>query len=86
MIGMTVTFHKPDDPPLWPDLEARKVVSEGTTMGNVAVIEGGMVSGSPSVMFRIGLPDGSYVIAQQSAKQIATLGRMLMIKYPTLLD
>jgi hypothetical protein len=86
MIGMTIDFHKLDDPPLWPELEGRKVISEGVTLGNVAVLDKGMQSGWPSVMFRIGLPDGSYVVAEQSGKQIATLGRMIMIKYPHLLD
>ena len=46
-----------------------------------------MDSGLPSIMVRIDLPGGQgQVIAEQTARQIATLGRMLMAKYPHLLD
>jgi hypothetical protein len=45
-----------------------------------------MESGLPSIMFRLDMPDGSTIIAQQTARQIATLGRMILAKYPNLLD
>ena len=85
MIPMSVVFHKRTDPPLWPG-SPEPLIHAGT-LQHVAVLDGGMESGLPSIMVRIDLPGGQgQVIAEQTARQIATLGRMLMAKYPHLFD
>lgn len=48
----------------WPDLkELRHIEGE---LEAVAMLEGGMASGKPSVMLRIQLPDGQTVLAETS--------------------
>ena len=84
LTSLVVEFNKKGDPPLWGDIP-RERVTEGQ-LAHAAILDEGTEAGNPSVMFRIGMPDGTYVVAQQTGKQIATLGRMLLIKYPHLLD
>lgn len=57
--------------PIWPDLEEK--IRQGLVyhLSNESVIEvgaldGGMVSGRPSIAFRIDLPDGKVVVAETS--------------------
>jgi hypothetical protein len=84
MIPMNIVFHKKDDPPLWPQAKAPLV--DAGVLVDVAVLDEGMESGLPSVMFQLKLPDGTVVVAQQTARQMVALGRLIMGKYPTLMD
>jgi hypothetical protein len=85
MIPMRVLFHRKGDPPLWPQDKPKAFVDAGVLV-DVAVLDEGMESGLPSVMIQLKLPDGTVVIAQQTARQIVTLGKMIDIRYPGLLE
>jgi hypothetical protein len=85
MIALTIVIHHKTDPSLWPEIEGRGHVDAGV-LAHVAILDEGMESGLPSVMLRLDMPDGTTIIAQQTARQIATLGRLIMAKYPNLLD
>jgi hypothetical protein len=85
MIPMRVLFHKKGDPRLWSQDKPKAVVDAGVLV-DVAVLDEGMESGLPSVMIQLKLPDGTVVIAQQTARQIVTLGKMIDIRYPGLLE
>lgn len=86
MIPMHVVIHNLGDPPLWPEqAQAAKFVDAGVLV-DVAILDKGMESGLPSVMFQLKLPDGTVVVAQQTARQMVTLGRMIMAKYPNLME
>jgi hypothetical protein len=84
MIPMSVRFQRDGEPPVWPDHVGR-VIDAGLLV-DVAVLDRGMESGLPSVAFRLELPDGTPVIAQQTARQIVTLARMILARYPDLMD
>ena len=69
---MPVIVVKLGPEPLWPDL-AEKLkrgelyhLGEGAPPVQVGALEGGMVSGKPSVAIRIDLPDGKVVLAETS--------------------
>jgi hypothetical protein len=85
MIPMTVVVHLKGDPPLWGVPSVKNVIDAGI-LKDVAILDEGMESGLPSVMFQLKLPDGTTVIAQQTARQMVILGRMIMARYPTLMD
>lgn len=56
--------------PAWPELDRDRIihVGEGAPPIGVAVLEGGMASGAPSVALRVDLPDGKVVVAETSLK------------------
>ena len=68
----------------WPDLEAKRQVGElihvDATIG-MTVLAGGMVSGLPSVAFRIDLPDGRVVVAETSWRLLAVACRTIAARY-----
>jgi hypothetical protein len=68
----------------WPDL-AQKVVTEATQI-SLAMLDGGMSSGKPSITIRIDLPNGRVVLAQTSARLFCTAARAVMAKHPDLFD
>jgi hypothetical protein len=62
----------------WPDLKAKveagrliHIKGDGPPIG-LAMLEGGMVSGKPSVALRIDLPDGRTVLAETSVELFLT--------------
>jgi hypothetical protein len=52
----------------WPDLADRR--ADRVELQEAALLVGGMVSGKSSVSFRLELPGGKVVIAEQSLDQI----------------
>lgn len=84
MIPLNIVHHFKSDPPLWPAPKGTKFVDAGV-LADVAILDDGMQSGLPSVMIQLKLPDGTVVMAQQSARMMAMLGRLIMVKYPTLM-
>ena len=85
MIPLTIKFQPKDSKePVWPEAAVNYV--DAGILGKVAVLEKGMESGAPSVAFLLRMPDGRFVVAQQTAKQMVTLARLIMIKYPNLMD
>lgn len=48
---------------------------------SVAALESGMVSGAPSVMFRLDMPDGSVALAQTSLKIFLSVADALRAVY-----
>jgi hypothetical protein len=53
----------------------------------VAVIEGGLESGLPSIAIRIDLPDGrTSVVAETTARLFCMAARIVMAKYPDLFE
>ena len=85
MIPMSILL---DGDNAWPDLkdlpEGKLLHTKG--IAAVALLDGGMTSGRPSVAVRIDLPDGSVVIAETSARLFVTAGRAFMARHPDLLD
>lgn len=73
----------------WPELKDRKHsivhVADGPPM-QVAILQGGMKSGRPSVTIRVDLPDGRTVLAETSARLFCTAARAFMAKYPELFE
>lgn len=51
---------------------------------HVALLDGGMASGRPSVAIRLDLPDGKSVVAQTSARLFVTAARAIMARHPDL--
>lgn len=86
MIGMTIKFHSKDQGTAWPDLDREKCVhiANDAPPIEVCVLDAGMESSRPSVALRIDLPDGTSVIAETSARLLATAGRAIMARYPDL--
>jgi hypothetical protein len=68
----------------WPDLAARQQdiihLADGSVIG-VAVLDGDMTSGLPSVAFRIDLADGHVVVAETSWRLLATAVRGVAARY-----
>lgn len=83
MIPMTIIM-KGDN--AWPDLAGKDVIhlSNGAPPLQVAVLDGGMQSGRPSVALRVDLPDGKVVIAETTARLLCTAAKAIMAKYPDL--
>lgn len=68
----------------WPDLgDGRKLHHIKSGMA-VALLDGGMSSGKPSVAIRIDLPDGSAVVAETSARLFCSAAKAFMAKHPDL--
>lgn len=85
MNGLNIILEEP----AWPELADRGDdvihISEGNILG-LAVLDGGMTSGKPSVALRIDLPDGKVVIAETSARLLCTAAQTILARYPNLLD
>jgi len=68
----------------WPDLiekeKAGKLIEIPGSF-EVAVLEGGMDSGAPSVAFRFDLPDGKVVFAQTSLKLFLSAADLFKVKF-----
>jgi len=85
MIGLSVILNGDN---AWPDLKDKPIIhlGSGGPMIQVAVLEGGMASGLPSVAIRLDLPDGQVVIAETSARLFCTAAKAIMAKYPDLFE
>jgi hypothetical protein len=91
MLRMTI---KLDGDKAWSDLRSPDGmgIKDGVVLPlesgaiQVAVLDGGMKSGLPSVCIRIELPDGRTVLAQTSARLFCLAARAIMAKYPELYD
>jgi hypothetical protein len=73
----------------WPDLKDNpKLVhlGEGAKPLQVAILDGGMSTGRPSISIRADLPDGTIVIAETSARLFCGAARMILAKYPNLFE
>lgn len=90
MIPMVISFvaKGPLVETEWPDLAREDCIhlGNGAPALRVAVLEGGMESGKPSIALRIDLPDGKSVIAETSARLFCTAARTIMARYPDLFD
>lgn len=66
----------------WPELADQGVIHLGNdTAIGLAVLPAGMVSGKPSVMFRLDLPDGHVVLAEASWAVLALAVRGIAARY-----
>jgi hypothetical protein len=65
----------------WPDLAEKREKVIQTEQMEIAALHHGMVSGAPSVAFRIDLPDGRVVIAETSLKLLVEATRVLAAKH-----
>ena len=90
MPGMTISFvaKGPLAETEWPDLDVEDVIhlGNGAPPVRVAVLDGGMESGLPSIALRIDLPGGQSVIAETTARLFCTAARAIMARYPDLFD
>lgn len=72
----------------WTDLadQLDQVVwlGEGSPPIEMAVLEGGMVSGRPSVAFRFDLPDGRVLVAETSVANFLAVAAAVRGRYPGL--
>ena len=84
MMTLNLRFEPPE--PVWPTHDG-DVVRHGDELTPIEVVTlaGGMVSGHPSVAIRIQCEDGSFVIAQTSARLFVTAARGIEGRYPDLL-
>ena len=82
MIPLTIHFQED----AWPELRDKQVVylGEGSPAIQIAVRDGRLESGRPSVSIRLDLPDGTFVIAETTARLFCTAGRAIQAKYSTL--
>jgi hypothetical protein len=86
MIPMDVKICMKDDiNPVWTGI--CQLVDHGI-LKHVAILEGGMESGRPSVSFRIDLIDGSgtSILVQQTARQMVLLARIIEAKFPDVME
>jgi hypothetical protein len=90
MLHMTIDLNGDN---IWPDLRTKEFVhlrghdgSSGESRIQVAVLDGGMKGGLPSVAIRLDLPDGKTVVAETSARLFCTAARVIMGQYPNLFD
>jgi hypothetical protein len=83
MIGMNI---KLDGDNVWPDLRDKTIIHLGQDAPpiSVAVLNGGLASGRPSVAIRIDLPDGQTVVAETTARLFCTAAKAIMARYPDL--
>jgi hypothetical protein len=83
MIGMNI---KLDGDNAWPELKDKPCIhlANGAPPISVAVLNGGLVSGRPSVAIRIDLPDGQTVVAETTARLFCTAAKAIMARYPDL--
>lgn len=83
MVAMSINLNGDN---AWPDLKNNPNlinVPEATPIA-VAVLDGGMASGRPSVAFRIDLPDGKIILFQTSARLYCSLAKTIEAKHPDL--
>jgi hypothetical protein len=84
MIPLNITFVGKDDPPPW-----KGDFIDCGILEDVNILEGGMTSGLPSLAFRVKLPVGKgvnlYAVMQQTSRQIVSLARIIMGRYPDLM-
>lgn len=70
-----------------PDLDGKVGTDAVIHLGNdappisVTVLEGGTVSGQPSIMLRLDLPDGRTVLAETSWRLLAAASRAIAARY-----
>lgn len=83
MIAMTIIL---DGDAAFEDLQGRDVIhlADGAPPIQVAVLDGGLASGRPSVALRIDLPDGRAVVAETTARLFVTAARAIVARYPDL--
>lgn len=84
MIAMTIVLKEP----AWPELEKADIIhiANDAPPIQVAVLEGGLQSGRPSVALRIDLPDGRTVVAETTARLFCSAAKAIMAKYPDLFE
>ena len=84
MPALSIIFQEP----AWPDLADKPVGEVINVMDDISVaaLDSGMLSGKPSVAFRMTLPDGKTVIAQTSARLFCGAARAIMGRYPDLFE
>ena len=70
----------------WTVLAEREIIHLRDGSIEVAVLEGGLASGRPSVAIRFDLPDGKTVITETTARLFVGAGRMIAARYPDLFD
>lgn len=70
----------------WPDLQDKEVIhlTGDVPAWEIAALERGMTSGSPSLALRLDLPDGRVVIAETSVKAFLTAAAAIRAKFPGL--
>ena len=83
-----MTIKLPGSEPVWPELEPAEIIhlANDAPPIQVAVLEGGMRSGLPSLALRLDLPDGKIVIAETSARLFCTAARAILARYPHLFE
>ncbi len=81
MPAMTITMNGDG---AWPDLDSRQedvIHLANDAVIEVAMLEGGMSSGLPSVAFRFDLPDGRVVVAETSWRLFAAAARAAALQF-----
>lgn len=83
-----LTIMLPGSEPVWPELEPAEIIhlANDAPAIQVAVLEGGMKSGLPSLALRLDLPDGKIVIAETSARLFCTAARAILARFPNLFE
>lgn len=83
MITLPLKFvGKADKPPVWPDI----VFGDLGMIRRVAVLEGGMKSGQPSVVILCERTNGEVRLFQTSARLFCVTTKAIMARYPELFD
>ncbi|MGH6967771.1 MAG: hypothetical protein ACREEN_01525 [Stellaceae bacterium] len=82
MIQMNVILNGDN---CWPDLKDKKIIhlANDAPPMQVALLDGGLQSGRPSVALRVDLPDGQVLVAETTARLFCAAARAIMAKYPT---
>ena len=68
----------------WPELKDKEIIhlANDAPLIQVAVLDGGMTSGLPSVALRLDLPDGRVVVAETSARLFCAAALAILARYP----
>lgn len=84
----SMTIKLPGSEPVWPELQPAEIIhlANDAPAIQVAVLDGGMRSGLPSLALRLDLPDGKIVIAETSARLFCTAARAILARYPHLFE
>ncbi len=64
----------------WPDLLEKKIIVYNGAL-NIAILEGGMASGKPSVSLRFDLEDGTVLVAETSLAMFLNVANMAHARY-----
>lgn len=88
MIGMNIIL---DGDNAWPDLKPPLTkqlihVANDAPPIQVAVLDGGAVSGRPTVAIRVDMPNGQVLIAETTARLFVMAGRAIAARYPRLFE